>query len=270
MIRICVDIGNSRLKSAIDDGNSLQAIETFAWHDVFLNEVLDKLWLSALNGRVPTSIHVSNVAGDKLLPNLDAWCCATWGLRAIPMRSRASFKGLVNGYQEPGKLGVDRWAALIGARELYKGPLCVIDSGTATTVDVINADGVFVGGAILPGIYTMRRSLAKYTAALFAADGQIMPFGDNTASGIAGGTGYALVGGVERLIQEAENLLGSVTTVVTGGEANVLKSLITKELELNPMLVLHGVKADADALDIEALEDNSRCSPELLAQRYPK
>jgi len=236
-------------------------LETFAWHDVFLNEVLATVWLEPLNGQVPESIHVSNVAGDRMLPNLDAWCCATWGQKPIAMASTAEFQGLKNGYTAPTTLGVDRWAAMIGARVQFSGALCVVDSGTATTVDVIDEGGQFIGGAILPGIYTMRRSLGKYTAALFAADGEISPFSDNTASGIAGGTGYASVGAIERLIEEAEKAVGPLTTVITGGEAGVLESLLTKPAIIDSLLVLHGVKAVADEHALSGKTADSSCPP---------
>ncbi len=259
MMRLLVDIGNSRFKSAIDDGGELHSLPAFAWHDIFLHEKLNDIWLEPLDGRAPDSIHVSNVAGDRLLPNLNAWCCSTWGLKPVAMQSEVAFKTLKNGYEKPHTLGIDRWAAMIGAREKYEGALCVIDSGTATTVDVIRADGQCIGGAILPGIYTMRRSLGKYTAALFAADCEIAPFSDNTAGGIAGGTGYASVGAIERLIDEAVKAVGPVTTVVTGGEGAVLESLLTRPAEFEPLLVLHGVRAVANEMEAEAELALSRC-----------
>lgn len=245
-MKLLVDIGNSRVKTAVLEQDQLRPLESFAWHDVFLHEVLQQHWVSALNGRKPQSLHVSNVAGDRLLPNLNAWCCKEWGLRPIPMHSIAQFQGLVNGYLEPETLGVDRWAAMIGARQLHQGALCVVDSGTATTVDLITAEGQHLGGAILPGIYTMRRSLGKYTAALFAADTEISAFSAYTAGGIAGGTGYALVGAIDRLVAEAEARVGALTTIVTGGESGILESLMRKTVVRDPLLVLRGIKAVAD------------------------
>ena len=246
-MRLLVDIGNSRMKSAIDEGGALHPLETFAWRETFLDTALDRVWLEAFGNRYPASIHVSNVAGERLLPNLSAWCCSRWQVRPVPIRAEASFAGLVNGYAEPETFGVDRWAAMIGARGAHRGALCIVDSGTATTVDVVHADGRHTGGAILPGIYTMRRSLGKYTAALFAADGDIGPFSDNTAAGIAGGTGYASVGAIERLVREAERLAGPLTTIVTGGESAILESLMERSVSRDPLLVLRGVSAIAAA-----------------------
>jgi len=256
-MRLLVDIGNSRMKSAIDHGGQLEPLAPIAWKDVFLHQPLSEHWLSALDGRTPDSVHVSNVAGDRLLPNLSAWCCEHFGIRPIAMRSTTHFGTLVNGYTEPETLGVDRWAAMIGARATHEGALCVVDSGTATTVDLIDARGRHLGGAILPGIYTMRRSLGKYTAALFAADGEIGPFSDNTAAGIAGGTGFASVGAIDRLVDEARARVGQMTAVVTGGESTILQMLMTNEVVRDPLLVLRGVGEVADQLDAD--DARARC-----------
>ncbi|MFK8084265.1 MAG: type III pantothenate kinase [Granulosicoccus sp.] len=258
-MRILVDIGNSRCKAAIEDDEGLHELPTFAWKDVFLHEVLDTHWRKPLGNRLPGSIIVSNVAGDRLLPNLSAWCCAQLGVEPVAVVSTAQFKGLKNGYQEPSTFGVDRWAAMIGARAEHSGALCVIDSGTATTVDVITADGQHLGGAILPGIYTMRRSLGKYTSALFAADGEITPFSDNTAGGIAGGTGFASVGAMDRFVMEANKLTGPVTTVVTGGESAILESMMVSEVVRDPLLVLKGVAVLAGSLSPQQTGPASGC-----------
>ena len=258
-MRILVDIGNSRCKSAIEDSNGIHELETFAWKDSFLHEALDRVWLKPLDGKIPHSVHVSNVAGQRLLPNLSAWCCSHFGQQPVAVSSRAEFKGLKNGYQEPTTFGVDRWAAMIGARSEHSGALCVIDSGTATTVDLVDASGQHLGGAILPGIYTMRRSLGKYTSALFAADGLISPFSDNTASGIAGGTGYASVGAMDRLVSEAKLLVSDLTTVVTGGEAQILESMMQATVIRDPLLVLKGVSVMAGELSAEEISLASCC-----------
>jgi len=257
-MRILVDIGNSRCKAAIEDEDGLHPMESFAWKDIFLHEVLDENWLKPLGTRLPASVVVSNVAGDRLLPNLSAWCCVRLGVEPVTVASSAEFKGLRNAYQEPSTFGIDRWAAMIGARSEYSGALCVIDSGTATTVDVILADGQHMGGAIMPGIFTMRRSLGKYTSALFAADGEILPFSDNTAGGIAGGTGFASVGALDRLVLEASKIADSVTTIVTGGDSAILESMMLSKVIRDPMLVLKGVSELGGSLTMQQVSHVAR------------
>lgn len=259
-MRILVDIGNSRCKAAIEDERGLHELETFAWHDIFVHDVLDELWLKQFGNRVPHSILASNVAGDRFLPNLTAWCCTRLGFEPVEVTSSAEFQGLKNAYQDPATFGVDRWAAMIGARAEHKGALCVIDSGTAATVDLITADGQHLGGAILPGIYTMRRSLGKYTSALFAADGDISPFSDNTAAGIAGGTGYATVGAMDRFVLEATKQVGPVTTIVTGGESAILQSMMVSSVVRDPLLVLKGVSVLGGSVDVPQVTNRSQCA----------
>lgn len=264
-MRILVDIGNSRCKSAIEDENGLHPLETFAWKDVFVHEVLDELWLKPLGNRRPSSVNVSNVAGERLLPNMSAWCCKRLDIKPVAITSRAEFRGLRNGYREPETFGVDRWAAIIGARSEHRGALCVVDSGTATTVDLVDANGRHWGGAILPGIYTMRRSLGKYTSALFAADGEMSPFSDNTAGGIAGGTGYASVGAIDRLVYEASKRVSNLTTIVTGGESAILESLMRAPVIRDPLLVLKGVSVIGGDMSKEALARASTCDQERVS-----
>jgi len=249
-MRILVDIGNSRCKSAFEDENGLHPLETFAWRDVFLHEMLEEIWLKPLAGRVPVSVHVSNVAGSGLLPNMNAFCCSNFGFQPVEVKSQAEFNGLKNGYPDPSSFGVDRWVAMVGARSQFDGALCVIDSGTATTVDLINAEGQHLGGAILPGIYTMRRSLGKYTS-------------NNTAGGIAGGTGYAAVGAMDRMVYEAEQLVSPLTTVVTGGDAETLESMMHSTVVRDPLLVLRGVSAVAVNLSFDEITRASCCKETL-------
>lgn len=243
-MNIYIDIGNSRFKSARFEDGQLEPLETIPWRDEDVAERLDKVW----KGLSPEKIVVCNVAGDRVMPQLHAWCEQRLGIVPHEVQSEARFGELRNGYLEPAKLGTDRWAAMIGAAAEHNGALCVIDSGTATTVDIIKADGEHCGGAILPGMYTMRQSLGKYTAALFAASGDIQPFSDNTASGIAGGTGYASAGGIDRLIDEAREQYGELTSVFTGGEASVVRPLLRNETVLDTMLVIKGVQRMAEHL----------------------
>lgn len=244
-MKIFIDIGNSRFKSARFEDGKLSALETIPWRDADVEEQLDIVWKDL----VPEQIVVCNVAGERVFPQLESWCEKNLDIMPVQIRSTASFRELRNGYREPEKLGADRWAAMIGARAEYEGALCVIDSGTATTVDIIREDGEHRGGAILPGIYTMRQSLGKYTAALFAATGDIKPFSNNTGSGIAGGTGYASVGAIDRLIDEARDTIGEITTIFTGGEASVVRPLLRNPTVLDSMLVIKGVQQIAEHLD---------------------
>ena len=234
-----LDIGNSRLKSAFDSDTGLQAFEPLAWRDAGLDERLEQLWA----GHKPSQVFVCHVAEQTVLSQLERWCRENWQLDPQILASGEEFNGLRNGYQKPDMLGTDRWAAMVGARAQHSGALCVIDSGTATTVDLIDANGQHLGGAILPGVNSMRRALGKYTAALFKAAGDVEPFSRDTAAGIAGGTGYASAGAIDRLIDEAMDRVGELTIIFTGGEAALVAPLLRHPVIVDEMLVLTGVAA---------------------------
>ncbi len=252
-VNLLVDIGNSRLKSAVcaQGADNVQPFTPFAWRDSTrptpdiideFDSVLDELW----SGIVPSRIIVCNVAGESMLERLSVWCTNHRWPPIEECASEKQFRGLLNGYANPAQLGTDRWVAMIGARACYTGALCVIDSGTATTVDLVSAEGRHLGGAIFPGVNTMRKALDKYTAGLFDATGDVHPFSDATVAGIAGGTGYAAAGAIDRFIDEARLRLPELTVVFTGGEASLVAPLLRNQVTVNESLVLQGLTAYAN------------------------
>ena len=254
-MNIYIDIGNSRFKSAAVTAEIIHPFEPVVWHDSDLEAEFDRLW----GEHQPARIVVCNVAADKVLPRLQQWCQLKYGYSAEVIRTSGECRGLVNGYEEPTQLGADRWVAMIGARAHYPGAICVIDSGTATTVDVVTEQGQHLGGAILPGVNTMRRALGKYAAALFTASGDIQPFSTDTASGIAGGTGFASVGAIDRLIDEAARQVSSPTVIFTGGEATLVAPYLRNDVIVDELLVLKGIAALAeDTAESAANEGHDR------------
>ena len=104
--------------------------------------------------RTPAQIVISNVAGTRvrstMIRVIEVWPDAPSPHWVIPQQEQF---GIVNRYRNPAQLGSDRWAALIGARQLLGAkPALVVVCGTATTIDFLTADGVFEGGVILPGV----------------------------------------------------------------------------------------------------------------------
>ena len=111
---------------------------------------------------------------------------------------------MINGYDHPTRLGVDRWVALIGARHriLARGaprPMLVVMVGTAVTVDALDTEGRFLGGLILPGFGLMLRALEMGTAGLKAPTGEAVDFPTNTSDALMSGGADAIAGAVERM-----------------------------------------------------------------------
>ena len=97
-----------------------------------------------------------------------AWVESKWGVPFKTIKAEAQQGALINGYMEPERLGVDRWLAMLAVieEEQPEVPICVIDCGSAITIDAVNAKGEHVGGLIVPGISMMRNALVKGTSGI--------------------------------------------------------------------------------------------------------
>ena len=162
--------------------------------------------------------------------------------------------GVRNGYSQPGQLGADRWAALLGLAQQAQPfaqdddnrhrPFVLATFGTATTIDTLGPDQVFEGGLILPGPALMCQSLAHGTANLPMASGPGNNFPKNTLQAISTGMVAAQAGAVWRQCQIAENYYGLAPVLfVSGGgwpevEAEVRRILSQLKIQFltNPVL----------------------------------
>jgi type III pantothenate kinase len=175
-------------------------------------------------------------------------------LPAVPVEwfaASASRAGLANGYRNPSQLGCDRFAAAIGARALAPGrALIVATCGTATTIDAVSADGVFIGGMILPGLALMASSLARNTAQLpQVAPGAAPPpqFADNTADAIVAGCLAAQAGAIERAVAAHR----ADACILSGGAAPWVAPSLTVSFQVADNIVLAGLHAAALATWME-------------------
>jgi type III pantothenate kinase len=156
------------------------------------------------------------------------------------LRASDTLAGVINRYDCPEQLGADRWAALIGAHHLHGGASLVVNAGTATTMDAIDANGVFHGGLILPGLTLMLTSLANATAQLPAANGSHTALPRNTDDAIASGAIEATVGAIERMFKQVA-AEPSASCLLTGGAASELAPHLRIPLQQVDDLVLKGL-----------------------------
>lgn len=126
-------------------------------------------------------------------------------------------------YEDPEKLGSDRYLAMLGARSLTKDPLCVVGCGTAITLDVVDGDGLHLGGLILPGMRLAENALLQNTQKLIPMRWTPNPLGTDTASCIGAGIHHALPAGVDHIIDELETQHGYYfKRFAFGGDAQIL------------------------------------------------
>ena len=226
---LCLDAGNTRLKFGLLDDTS--------WR---LQGALDYGQLDGLLGRLPEKparIVACNVAGDAVRQRIEA-LAAGLGLTSDWLTSSAAACGVKNGYDNPAQLGADRWAALIGARAQHAGAAIVVMAGTATTIDALDADGMFRGGLILPGLALMRAALARNTADLPHAAGHYRMQPANTDDAIVSGAIHATLGAIERM---RAALGDDALCLLSGGAADELAPHLTLPCRRVDNLVLEGL-----------------------------
>lgn len=163
-----------------------------------------------------------------------------WGLTPLFAVSTASHTGVVSAYRNtPSRLGIDRWLALIAVRSRQQS-VCVVDCGTAITLDVITPAGQHLGGYILPGLNMMADALLAGTQGVrYTADeaGTGTALGGSTAEAVTHGALAAVVALVDRLVLQHQAQL-----VLTGGDAQRLAAALTQPYDLQSELLLQGLQ----------------------------
>jgi type III pantothenate kinase len=159
--------------------------------------------------------------------------------------------------ERPDQVGIDRLLDVLAARsEVPRGePAVVVDAGSAVTVNWMDAEGVFAGGAIFPGRRLMAEALHNYTATLPRADlekhAPMVPAG-NTQQALAAGIHWAVVGGIRSLIEQLQLVQPTdrpIRVFVTGGDApQLIPDLRAADYDVRhrPWLTLEGIRMTAE------------------------
>lgn len=278
MILLLVDIGNTRVKWArLADGQmgKQQAAVNVGWGvKEYARRVIGRGWVLGRSGGAPRAsagvrrggavrggdnaagqgverpgrIVVSSVAGDDV--NRALITAARDGGAPVPefVATERSAAGITTDYIDPWRLGVDRFVGAIGAHHLASGqPVCVVNVGTAITIDLIDGSGRHHGGAIVPGPALMVGSLLTQTngirrRATGGPSGSTGMFAKTTRTAIGEGARYAAAAVIDRAIEEARIRLGSRPLVLlTGGGSADIKPLIRNTSVSLTDLVLHGL-----------------------------
>lgn len=234
MTHLLIDAGNTRVKWAL--------VRHGEWLDHGALEHHRIATLAQVTaGHAPVGVLGTNVAGAHVAEAIAA--ALPLAPRWLTPRERCC--GVINRYDDPAQLGADRWAALIGARALHRGPCLVVCAGTATTVDVLDAQGVFQGGLILPGEQLMRAALARDTARLPLADGIPADAPRSTDEAIVTGCLYAQAGAIERMFARLAGEPDALC-LLAGGNAARVEPLLTLPRRRVDNLVLRGLAVYAE------------------------
>lgn len=239
-MKLLFDLGNSNLAWAISAKPEWRTGRLTSAGPGRLGAVLDQQFASL---PAPEGIWISSVGNPARLEELTTWIRGQWPIHPNIVEASAGAFGVTNCYSQAATLGTDRWAAMIAVSHRFETPACIIDAGTAVTLDLLDKNSHFLGGSIFPGLDAARQALVSSTARLSAKSGsEKTTLACSTADAIAAGTRAGWVGAIRRILDSQISEANLAPRVyITGGDGVLLAQEIGCEHELVPDLVLQGL-----------------------------
>jgi type III pantothenate kinase len=243
---VVVDVGNSRIKlGRCPDGrivafSSLSSRGEGDWEKQLDTWQIGKPSSFAISGVDPTAIA-----------SFSEWLRHS-GHRVQPIDSyeKLPIKVMV---EIPGRVGLDRLLNAVAANTRRgEKPAIVVDAGSAVTVDFVDSDGAFAGGAIFPGFRLMTEALHDYTALLprlEITDAPASALGRRTEAAIHAGVFWSVVGGIDALARElAAQASMRPEIFLTGGDAALIRGALSQPATHWPEMTLEGIRLSAETL----------------------
>jgi type III pantothenate kinase len=245
---VLLDVGNTNIVLGVYRGEEL--VESFRLStvaertaDEYGAVLLPLFQRAGLEPRDAAAVVISSVV-PPLNPTCDRLARRFFGRE--PMLVEPGVKtGMPIRYDNPAEVGADRIVNAVAAREMYGAPVVVVDFGTATTFDVVNAAGEYAGGIICPGIGISAEALFAHASRLYRVDIRrpTRLVGRNTAGAMQSGLYFGYVSLVDGILERlAAELPGLTTVVATGGLAELIAEGSTRIDRVEPMLTLYGLK----------------------------
>jgi len=247
-VLLVIDAGNTNVVAAVHDGAGWRGIWRIATEPERTSDEY-AVWLLALLGHAGLKpADIDNAAIGTVVPTALYHLrrlCRDW-LAVEPLIARASLDwGFEIRVDSPAEVGADRLLNALAAHRIHGGPLVVIDFGTATTFDVVGADGAYLGGVIAPGINLSIEAL-HHAAAQLPRIGIARPqsvIGRATIPAMQSGIYWGYVGMVEGLVARIQAEFGSPLKVLaTGGLAPLFAEGTTLIQGTDLELTLHGLR----------------------------
>ena len=243
-----IDVGNSNIVLGVFDGELLRAswrihTRTAATTDEYGVLVAGMFAAANLDPTIIDDVALASVV-PPLTPSFAELAQSMF--HSEPLIVDAGVRtGVKVRYDSPRDVGADRVCNAAAACRYYGAPACIIDFGTGTTFDAINAAGEYVGGAIAPGLEISLQALAGHTARLPRVELRPPPttIGRNTVHAMQSGLVYGYVSLVEGMVARFRTELGSGMQVIgTGGLAEVIAAETSVVEHIDPWITLKGLQ----------------------------
>jgi len=191
-------------------------------------------------------VRFSSVAKPEVEASIAARVLKLWNIPIVAAKTKSSFAGLTIAYEDENRLGVDRWLAMLAARNVAEGAICVVDCGSAITVDMVNAEGLHQGGYIVPGLAMQRKALLNSTGQI-RIDQDVgntsVNWGRNTEEAVSFGVLQMAVSFIDAIVDRLQGGSKPVALFLTGGDASVLRQRLKNGEQFCecPELVMDGL-----------------------------
>ncbi len=232
-MNLAIDIGNTRIKAGVFDGEAL--VESMVFDLAGDDLVADFARTHNVQNVIVCSVNDEDIDIEAKLPEV-------LGV-VIKLTDRTKLP-IVNGYETPGTLGKDRLAAAVGGYHLFKDSnVLIIDAGTCITYDLVTAEGGFSGGNIAPGLNMRLEAMHDYTARLpLVSRGDESHFmGKSTEEAVKNGAVQGILLEIEGYIRRLKGEYATLETVLTGGDARYFADLMKTKIFVRSNLVLIGL-----------------------------
>lgn len=245
---LAVDIGNTNIIFGVFDGDKLKTTLRIATGIHTMPDEYAALMLNLIERQGISASQITDAVLCSVVPPLVTTfedLCKRY-FKISPLVVEAGVKtGIRICMDNPREVGADRIVNAVAAHKLYKGPVIVIDMGTATTFDAVSKDGDYLGGAIAPGIIIATEALFTRTAALPRVDLTYpkKAIGTSTIAAMQSGIVFGYVGLIEGIVTRIrEELGGKAKVVVTGGYSKLFAQKTSVIDVANPDLTLIGLR----------------------------
>ncbi|MBV6632616.1 MAG: type III pantothenate kinase [Alphaproteobacteria bacterium] len=247
---LAIDAGNTNVGFALFDGDDKIgewrcATDPRRTADEYAVWFFELLRLAEIDRTAIDSAVLASVVPDATF-NISRFCSQHCGTDPILVGDPSVDLDLVVATERPEEVGADRLVNTIAARESYDLPAVVLDFGTATTFDVINANGAYMGGIIAPGPNLSVEALHQAAAKLPQIDIKPPPavIGKNTINAMQSGVFWGYVGLIEGLLRRTADELktDNLTVIATGGLGSLFAEHIPAIQHHDPDLTLRGLK----------------------------
>jgi len=246
---LVIDIGNTNIVKGVYAGEQLAGSVRLSTRQSLTSDEVGLLLTGFLSRMGFTTDDIQQVVIGSVVPHLTGpfEAAARQYLNCEPLVLTAHVKLPVRiDIDQPDQAGADRIANAAAAFVRFGGPVIVVDFGTATTFDVVNAHGAYIGGVISAGPETSMAQLARRAARLYEVRVERPPavIGRDTASALKSGLFHGTVGQVDHIIDKIIEEIAEhdVKVVATGGLANGFETHSRYIQQVEPNLTLEGLR----------------------------